>query len=70
MSAYKQGGEVPSAAAPAPTAGEGQQSEQHALEKDIRELKAGIEQLKTKIASDEAEIKTITNEVTSAAQTP
>jgi len=62
MSAHKQGGEVPSAgaaAAPAPTAGERQQSKQHALEEKMRKLEADIEQLKTKIASDEAEVKTM-----------
>jgi len=65
MSAHKQGDEVPSAgaaAAPAPTAGEGQQSKQHALEKELRELKADIEQLKTKIASDETKADTIAND--------
>ena len=65
MSAHKHGDEVPSAgaaAAPAPTAGEGQQSKQHALEKELRELKADIEQLKTKIASDETKADTIAND--------
>ena len=65
MSAHEQGDEGPSAgaaAAAAPTAGEGQQSKQHALEEKMRELEADIKGLKTKIASDEAEVKTIKSE--------
>ena len=65
MSAHEQGDEVPSAgaaAASAPTAGEGQQSEQRALEETIRELKdlkATINTLDTKIKSDEAKADTM-----------
>jgi hypothetical protein len=65
MSGYEQGGEAPSAgaaAAPAPTAGEEQQSKRDALEKELRELKADMEQLKTKIASDETKADKIANE--------
>jgi len=55
MSVHKQGDEAPSAgapAAPAPTAGERQESKRHALEKDMLELKAKIEELETEIAAD------------------
>jgi predicted nucleic acid-binding Zn-ribbon protein len=65
MSAHKQGDEVTSAgaaAAPAPTAGEGQQSKQHTLEEKILKLEAEIEQLKTKIASDETKADNAKNE--------
>ena len=44
------------AAAPAPTAGDGQESEQHALEKELSELKADIEQLKRDISTDRATV--------------
>ena len=60
MSGYEQGGEAPSAgaaAASAPTAKEEQQSKQRALEEKIRELKdlkATINTLESKIANDEA----------------
>ena len=59
MSAHEQGDEGPSAgaaAAPAPTAGDGQESEQHALEKELSELKADIEQLKRDISTDRATV--------------
>jgi predicted nucleic acid-binding Zn-ribbon protein len=65
MSAHEQGDEVPSAgaaAAPAPTAGERQQSKQHALEEKMRKLEADIEQLKTKIALGEAKADNTKNE--------
>ena len=50
------------AAAPAQTAGDGQESEQHALEKELRELEAKIKELETKIASDETKADNTTNE--------
>jgi hypothetical protein len=62
MSVHKQDDEVPSAgaaAAPAPTAGEGQESEQHALEEKMLELKAKIEKLEAEIASDKAKADTM-----------
>ena len=65
MSGYEQGGEAPSAgaaAASAPTAKEEQQSKQRALEEKIRELKdlkATINTLDTKIRSDEAKADTM-----------
>jgi len=65
MSAHEQGDEGPSAsaaAAPAPTAREGHENEQRALEEEMLELKAKIETLETEIASDKAEIKTIKSE--------
>jgi predicted RNase H-like nuclease (RuvC/YqgF family) len=65
MSAHNQGDGVSSAgaaAAPAPSAGEGQESKQHALEEKVLKLEAEIEQLKTEIASDKAEIKQIKSE--------
>jgi chorismate mutase len=65
MSAHKQGDEVPSAgaaAAPAPTAGDGQESKQHALEVKMRELKEKIEKLETKILLDEVDVKCMYSE--------
>jgi len=65
MSAHNQGDEVPSAgaaAAPAPTAGEGQESKRQVLEKDLLELKAKIAELERKNASDEAKVKSLKNE--------
>jgi hypothetical protein len=65
MSDHKQGDEVPSAgaaAAPAPTAGEGEESMQHALKEKMLKLEAEIEQLKTKIASDETKADNTKNE--------
>jgi small-conductance mechanosensitive channel len=65
MSAHKQGDEVPSAgaaAAPAPTAGEKQQSKGHPLEEEIRELEADIKELRKKIKSDEGKADLTKNE--------
>ena len=62
MSAHEQGDEGPSAgaaAATASTAGEGQKSEQHALEEKMLELKAKIEKLEAEIASDKAKADTM-----------
>jgi predicted RNase H-like nuclease (RuvC/YqgF family) len=62
MSDHEQCDEGPSAgaaAAPAPTAGEGQESEQHALEEKMLELKAKIEKLEAEIASDKAKADTM-----------
>jgi len=62
MSAHEQGDEGPSAgaaAASAPTAGEGQKSEQHALEEKMLELKAKIEKLEAEIASDKTKADTM-----------
>jgi hypothetical protein len=62
MSDHEECGEDSSAgaaAAPAPTAGEGQESEQRALEKELRELKADIEQLKRDIATDRVKVDTM-----------
>jgi predicted nucleic acid-binding Zn-ribbon protein len=65
MSAHNQGDEVASAgaaAAPAPAAGEGLKSKQHALEEKMLKLEADIKELKTKIAMDEADVKSMKNE--------
>ena len=66
MSVHKQGDEAPSAgaaAAPAPTTGEGQESEEiRDLKAKINTLETKINTLETKIANDEAEIKTINGE--------
>ena len=66
MSGYEQGGEAPSAgaaAAPAPTAGEGQESEEiRDLKAKINTLETKINTLETKIAADEADVKTIGSE--------
>jgi hypothetical protein len=66
MSGYEQGDEVPSAgaaAAPAPSAGEGQESEKiRDLKAKINTLETKINTLETKIESDEADVKTIGSE--------